>query len=68
MHKFWNGVAVFFAGLLVIAMVLLATIAVLLVNIDRELLNAGIYKNALVQQQVLQSACRASWLSSWSWC
>ena len=31
---------------------LLATVAVLLVTIDRDLLNAGTYKNALVQQQV----------------
>jgi len=52
MHKFWNGVAVFFAVLLAIAMVLLATLAVFLTAIDRDLLNATIYKNALVQQQV----------------
>jgi len=52
MHKFWNGMAVIFAVLLAIALVLLATVAVLLVNIDRDLLNAGTYKNALVQQQV----------------
>ena len=54
MHKFWNGVAVFFAVLLAIVLVLLGTVAVLLVNIDRELLNASTFKNALVQQQVYQ--------------
>jgi hypothetical protein len=52
MNKFWNEVAVFFAVLLAIALVLLATLAVLLTAIDRNLLNAGTYKNVLVQQQV----------------
>ena len=52
MHKFWNSAAVFFAVLLAVVLVLLATAAVLLVNIDRDLLNAGTYKDALVQQQV----------------
>jgi len=52
MHEFWNGIAVFFAVLLAIVLVLLATAAVVLVNIDRDLLNARIYKNTLVQQQV----------------
>ena len=37
---------------LAIALVLLATLAVILVTLDRDLLNAGTYKNALVQQQV----------------
>ena len=52
MHKFWDGVAAFLAALLAIVLVVLGTAAVLLVNIDREMLNASIYKNALVQQQV----------------
>ena len=52
MHKCWNGIAVFVAVFLAVVLVLLATITVLLVNIDRDLLNAGTYKNALVQQQV----------------
>jgi hypothetical protein len=52
MNKFWNAIAFFFAFLLAIVLVLLATTAVLLVNIDRDLLNAKTYKNILVQQQV----------------
>ncbi|MGD0752329.1 MAG: hypothetical protein ABSA23_13095 [Anaerolineales bacterium] len=52
MHEFWNEVAVFIAVLLAIVLVLLATLAVVLVNLDRDLLNAATYKNALAQQQV----------------
>jgi hypothetical protein len=52
MPEFWNRVAIFLAVVLAIALVLLATLAVILVTLDRDLLNAGIYKNALVQQQV----------------
>jgi hypothetical protein len=52
MHKFWNGFAVLFAVLLAIGLVVLATVSVLLFNIDRDLLNVDTYKNALVEQQV----------------
>jgi hypothetical protein len=52
MGKFWMGVARFFAVLFAIAFVVLAMVSLLLVNIDRGLLNAGTYKNALARQQV----------------
>jgi len=52
MGKFWLGVARFFAVLFAIAFVVLAMVALLLVNIDRGLLNARTYKNALARQQV----------------
>ena len=54
MHGFWKRVAVFIAVVLAIALVLLATLAVILVTLDRDLLDAGTYKNALVQQQVYE--------------
>jgi hypothetical protein len=52
MQKFWNGIAAIFAFLLALVLVLLAALAVLLVNIDRDLLAARTYKNILMQQQV----------------
>ncbi|MGD0878627.1 MAG: hypothetical protein ABSA01_10830 [Anaerolineales bacterium] len=54
MHGFWKRVAVFIAVVLAIALVLLATLAVILVTLDHDLLDAGTYKNALVRQQVYE--------------
>jgi hypothetical protein len=52
MHKFWTGVARFFAFLFSILFVLTALLAVVMSNVDRRLLNASTYKNVLSQQQV----------------
>jgi hypothetical protein len=52
MHKFWNGIGVFIAVVLAIALVLLVTGTLVLVNLDQDLLNAGTYKYALLQHQV----------------
>jgi hypothetical protein len=54
MSKFLNKLDIIFAVVLAIALVLLATLAVVLVTLDRDLLNAGTYKNALVRQQVYE--------------
>jgi hypothetical protein len=54
MHEVRNRVAVIFVVVLAIVLVLLATLAVILVTLDRDLLNAGTYKNVLVQQQVYE--------------
>lgn len=52
MRNFWSVIAKVCAILLSIAFVLSAVLSLLLTSIDRRLLNASIYKNALVQQQV----------------
>ena len=52
MGKFWTGVARFFAVLLAITFAIMTMVALLLVNVDRGLLNAGTYKNVLARQQV----------------
>jgi hypothetical protein len=54
MYGFWKRVAVFIAVVLAIALVLLTTLAVILVTLDHDLLDAGTYKNALVRQQVYE--------------
>lgn len=52
MHKFWVGIARFFAGLFAIAFVITTVLALVLVNADRRLLDSGTYKRALAEQQV----------------
>ncbi len=52
MDKFWHRLAIFIAVVLAIALVLLITLAVVFVNLDRDLLDAATYKTALVEQQV----------------
>jgi len=52
MDKFWYRLAIFIAVVVVIALILLTTLAVVLVNLNRDLLAVGTYKNALIQQQV----------------
>lgn len=52
MHKFWTVVARFFAALIAIAFVVTAALALLLVNVDRRLLDSGTYKRVLAEQQV----------------
>jgi CHASE2 domain-containing sensor protein len=52
MHKFWHRVAVFIAVLLAIALILLTTLAGIFVTLDRDLQDSGMFKTALVQQQV----------------
>jgi hypothetical protein len=52
MRNFWITVARFIAIILAIAFVLTAITAVILVNIDRQLLRADTYKNALATQNI----------------
>jgi hypothetical protein len=52
MDKFWHRLAIFIAVVLAIALILLITLAVVFVNLDRDLLDAATYKTALVEQQV----------------
>ena len=48
MDKFWHRLAIFIAVVLAIALILLITLAVVFVNLDRDLLDAATYKTALV--------------------
>jgi hypothetical protein len=52
MDNFWHRLVIFIAVVLAIALILLITLAVVFVNLDRDLLAAGTYKNALIQQKV----------------
>ncbi len=52
MRNFWMTVARFIAIILAIAFVLTAILAVILVNIDRQLLRVDAYKNALATENV----------------
>ena len=52
MGKFWSGIARFFAVVFAIVFVLTTMVALLLVNIDRELLVSGTYKTVLARQQI----------------
>jgi hypothetical protein len=53
MHKFWTGLARFFAVIVSIVSILTASGSTILVTLDRRLFeNAAVYKNALNQQQI----------------